>query len=165
MILEFQRRPVAPGIVRVARAGVHVVRREYDLLAEQLVKQHQRGAVKQLEFVVPQNMEDLWFGSKGVADEPAIISQHAENFFQSPGFYALIAAQIEKTNLLGGVQLRAVHFVAADEIKLRAGRRQRRRQTERVRPVAAGRQQANLRVGSAHRSCSKTAVKTSGSGT
>jgi hypothetical protein len=60
IVLNSKRKAVQVGIVCISFAGVHVMHGKNNFLAEQSVVEHQERAIKELELIVPQKMEQLW---------------------------------------------------------------------------------------------------------
>ena len=52
-ILDSQGKAIERRVLRISLARINVVRGEDDLLSQQLVVQHQKSSIEELEFVVP----------------------------------------------------------------------------------------------------------------
>ena len=168
-VLNSQGQTVEKRVVGVSLARIHVVRGERDLLSQHLVVEHQQRPIEDLELVVPQDVQDLRPCGRGVAEESRIVDQHSRHLRRETGTLALIPAQIEKVELGTHAQFGAVQLIAPDEIQTDTPRDERRRQAERVRPVATAGQQTyewlrihsvssrNARIGRAARAFSSAA--------
>jgi hypothetical protein len=79
-ILDFQGKPIEPGIVSVPFASVGIVGGEHKAFSQQFVKKQKRGAIKNQEFGVPEDMKNLGFGGRGIAESSTIVAQGSEGF-------------------------------------------------------------------------------------
>ena len=52
---------------------IHVVSCEHDPFAQQFVVEHQHCAVEELDLIVPQQVEELWFRRRCITNEPEVI--------------------------------------------------------------------------------------------
>src|ERR1043166_10006537 len=93
-VLNSEREPIEPTVVTTPLSGIDVVRGKDHPLPEETVIEHERDAVKVLEFVIPEQMKDLGLGARDITDEPGIIGQDADALAQQWSILVLIAAQI-----------------------------------------------------------------------
>src|SRR5579864_2504460 len=94
------------------------MRGKNDLPTSHPVIEHQQSSIKELEFVVPENVKNPRLGHRGVVDEPDIIKQHPGYFLSKTYVRFAISPQVQKIQLGWSVQLRAIHSVTADHIQM-----------------------------------------------
>jgi len=143
-VLNLEREAIEQRVFRVPSRLINVVRGERNSLSKYLVVQHQDRAIEEFEFVVPQNVQYSGLGARGVPDQLGVVDQQLRQLQRDTSIVVLAAAKVEKTKIRGGVQLRAVDFVAANYLETYAFRTERHRQPECVMPVLASSQQTNL---------------------
>ena len=143
VILDSQGKAIKKRVVRIPLACIHIVRSESDLLALQLVVEHQHSSVEYLEFAVPKDMKDLRPGDGGVPDKFCIVDQYPTYLCGETGV-PLISSQIKKSQFWTCMKFGTVHLIAADEVQAYTFCYQRHSQAECVRLVNAASKQSNL---------------------
>ncbi len=92
VILHSQCQAVEQGVVQVPFPRIHIVHGERDFLAEHFVVKHQKGSIKLLKLVVPENMKYLRLGNGCISKKPRIVEQYSLYFSCKAGL--LISPQI-----------------------------------------------------------------------
>src|ERR1700732_43130 len=96
LVLYPQGKTIDGRIFRISPAGIYIVDRESDLLPHQPVEKHEQSTIEDLEFVIPQDMKNLWLGCGGVVDQLGVVLEYSGYFFCETGVPTLIASQIKK---------------------------------------------------------------------
>jgi hypothetical protein len=91
-VLSPQSKSIEASILGISPVRIHVVRREHDLLPQQLVIKHEHSSIEGLEFVVPEDMKNPGLGCRSVANQLGIIDPHPEDLFHEADIRPLTAA-------------------------------------------------------------------------
>ena len=87
-------------IFRVSLACIHIVSREDDAFSPAACKENrQQRSIKQLKFVIPQNMKDSRLGCRGIPNQLGVIPRKPEHFSQQADVRALTALQIAESSV------------------------------------------------------------------
>jgi len=111
--------------------------------AQQAIKKLEQGAIEQLEFIVPEKVEDFGIRQQSVTAQAKVIKQDAFGFVEQACVMVLIAAQVQEFDEMIGMQFRAINFIAADEVEGYALDSQGGGETESVRPILAASEQSD----------------------
>src|SRR5216683_5567507 len=93
-ILYSQRQAIQERILRVPRASIYIMYREDIFLAQHPVEHHQEGSIKQLEFVVPENVKYLRFSMRSIPEQSHIKPQNPNSLLCETGVRPLISPEI-----------------------------------------------------------------------
>lgn len=143
-VLGPESQTVQRRVVAIPLSSVDIVRREHDPLAQRTVIPHQQRAIERFEPVVPENVEDVGAGIRGVADQAGVIPQHTTHLRARTRLRSLIPAEVEKVYAGTVLQQRSIQLITADHIQSNPGTKQGVGQAEHIGPVTATGQQRGV---------------------
>jgi hypothetical protein len=147
-ILRLEGQTIEHPIVSIPLPDVDIVDGEHETLAKQPVVDQEEGPIEDLQLVVPEYVEDLWPGSDCVPQEPQIIGEHTDNLAYQRCICRDVATQVEHRRQRRLTQLGRFQEITSDEVELYALTEQAKGEAERVRAIAAARQDRYFGVGS-----------------
>jgi hypothetical protein len=115
-VLDPEREPIENRILRIAPCSIHVVQCQSDLFSKEFVIEHQQCSIEELEFVVPQDVKDFWFGCRRVANKLRIVDQDPGGFSYETCLGFLFASQIEKGHSGLVTKIKAIQVIVANEL-------------------------------------------------
>ena len=68
-ILDPQCEPIDRRVFRVALPSVHIVNCQDHFFPHQPIEPHKQRSIEELEFVIPEDVKDLWLRGGGVIDK------------------------------------------------------------------------------------------------